>query len=112
MALLEFTWVPTNSATGEKSFTVNKAQFGDGYTQTVASGINNDKQSWPLTFTCKKAEAEQIRDFLDQHKGYRSFAWKPPLGVLSLWTCDKYNLAPLGANVYQITATFEQVFHP
>lgn len=112
MALQLFTWIPTNSATGEKNFTVNKAEFGDGYSQSVARGVNNDKQSWPLTFTYKKTDALAICAFLDDHKGAKSFAWLPPLGAMSLWTCEGYSVAPMGADVYRITATFEQVYHP
>lgn len=112
MALQQFTWLPTNSGTGEINFSVNKAGFGDGYSQSVARGINNGKQLWPLTFTYKKVDAQAIREFLDGHKGAKSFAWKPPLGMLSLWTCEQYSFTPLGADVYRINATFEQVFHP
>ena len=112
MALLEFTWVPDGSATGDKDFTVRTAQFGDGYIQKVADGINNEKQTWPLTFTKRKADAEAIAAFLDLHKGAKSFAWKPPLGQLSLWTAGKYSINPLGAGIYRITVTFEQEYHP
>jgi phage-related protein len=112
MPLQQFIWVPTGEASGDKSFSVRKAEFGDGYSQAVADGLNNEKQSWPLTFTVKKSEAELIRDFFDQHKGSQSFAWTPPLGTLSLWTVEKYAITPLGANIYRINATFEQAYHP
>lgn len=112
MALQQFTWTPTTGAAGDKTFNVRKAQFGDGYSQIVADGINNQSQSWPLTFTVKKPEAEQIINFLDAHQGSKAFAWTPPLGTASIWTVAKYSIAPLGANIYRISATFEQAFHP
>ncbi|ARH11771.1 minor tail protein [Vibrio phage VaK] len=112
MAIREFTYCADKEATGTASFRVRSASFGDGYTQKAGDGINGKRQTWPLSFTKKKAEAEAIKQFFDDHKGYQSFAWKPPLEPLGLYQVEEYTLLPLGAGMYRISATFTESFHP
>lgn len=107
-----FTWVPTGQPSGEVKFRVRKAQFGDGYSQTVADGINNRAQSWPLTFTGSKSQMQAIAAFLDERGGWQSFNWMPPAGVAGLYRAETYNLSPMGGPIYQLTTTFQEVFAP
>lgn len=112
MPLETFAWSPLNEPQGDITYRARTAQFGDGYAQVVGDGINNRQQSWPLTFTRRKEEAQAILDFFDRHAGYRAFLWTPPLGQLSLFRVTQHTLRPLGGGLYTITATFEQAFHP
>lgn len=112
MTIPIFKWTPTGRPSGTVQFRVRTAQFGDGYSQTVADGINNRVQSWPLTFTGKKADMDAIAAFLDERAGWQSFYWTPPAGVQGLYKAASYNLSPMGGPVYQLTATFQQVFSP
>lgn len=111
MALKTFTWCPfNNQPDGDINYRITTAQFGDGYRQTAADGINNKEQSWPLTFRARKEEAENIIEFFDEHAGNKSFLWTPPLGKLSLWQVANVQVKPLSSALYEITATFEQAF--
>lgn len=112
MALQTFTWCATGEATGQVEYRTATAQFGDGYAQNAADGINNKQQSWPLTFKKRSTEAAAIMAFFDEHAGYKAFAWKPPLGVLGLYLVKNPTIKPMGAGWYEIAATFEQAFHP
>lgn len=112
MTTLVFGWKPGREPVGTAAYRVRKAQFGDGYQQTVADGINNKVQSWPLQFTGKAAKIAPIRDFLDARQGYQSFLWTPPLGAQGYYKCAGHTLKPLGAGNFELTATFEQVFQP
>lgn len=112
MTTQTFTWQPTGSPSGEVKFRVRKAQFGDGYSQSVADGINNKVQSWPLQFVGKKADMQDIIDFLDARAGYQSFYWTPPMGAQGLYRAESYSPSPQGGPVYNVTATFQQVFAP
>ena len=112
MPLQTFTWCADKEATGTHQFKVRTAQFGDGYAQTAADGINNKSQQWPLTFTKRMAEAEAIKQFFDSHSGSVSFLWKPPLETERLFKVSSYSVNPLGAGWYRISATFEQSFNP
>jgi len=108
-----FKWKPIKGAQGTETARVLTAQFGDGYSQNAADGINNAVQSWPLSFLGRtKVEAEAIVSFFRRHKGYRSFLWTPPLGLPGFYKVASFQTAPMGSGFYTITATFEQVFKP
>jgi phage-related protein len=107
-----FTWTPTGQPSGAVNFRVRTAQFGDGYSQTVADGINNKVASWPLTFTGMKSDMQAITDFLDERAGWQAFYWTPPAGVQGLYKAATYNISPMGGLVYQLAVTFQQVFSP
>lgn len=113
MATETFTWKAAGpSVQGDVTLRVRTAQFGDGYKQSVADGINNKVQSWPMRFIGTATRIAQIRDFLDRHAGYKSFYWTPPLGVQGLYRAPKYTPAVEAVGVYSITVTFEQAFAP
>lgn len=112
MTTQTFSWVPLAEPVGAATYRVLKAQFGDGYAQTAADGINNKTQTWPLQFRGVGAKISAIRDFLDARQGFQSFYWTPPLGVQALYKCTGHTVKPLGAGKYELTATFEQAFQP
>lgn len=112
MALETFTWCPRTEPQGQISFRTRTQAFADGYSQSVTDGINNKSQSWPLVFVGGEARTRQILEFLDRHQGAKGFLWTPPLGVLGLYKCTSYQPTPNGGNIYTLTATFEQTFHP
>ena len=112
MALETFTWQIEKGAAGDVSQRTRTKQFGDGYSQTVSDGINNKMQSWPYSFTGAKEQVKEVIAFLDRHNGAKGFVWTPPLGELGLYKCNGYKPTHKGGNVYTLTATFEQTFHP
>lgn len=110
MAADEFAWTPQSGATGEATHRRIETQFGDGYSQAVADGINPKTEKWPLTFTGRGDYIRAIRDFLDQRAGVTSFTWTPPLGVQGKWRSEPYQLTPIGRDVYQLSVTLQQVY--
>lgn len=112
MTTQTFTWVPVVEPTGTATYRVLKAQFGDGYAQTAADGINNKSQTWPLQFRGVLANIAPIRDFLDARSGYQAFLWTPPMGAQGYYKCTGHTLKPMGAGKYELAATFEQAFQP
>jgi len=107
-----FTWQPSPEVQGATTYAVRTAKFGDGYSQAVADGINNQSDSWPLTFTGDATKVQAIMDFLDATQGYQSFYWTPPLRAQGLFRCAGYSPQPHGGSVFTITATFTEVFNP
>jgi phage-related protein len=107
-----FTWKHDARLGGTTTFRRLTAQFGDGYQQTAADGINNKSQSWPLSFTASAATITAIRTFLDARGGWQSFFWTPPLGVQGYYKCASYEPKHLGGDMWQLTATFEESFQP
>lgn len=105
-----FTFPPHIDPVGQINYRVRSARFGDGYSQSVADGINNRVSTWPLTFVVKDAVADQIIAFLDARMGYQSFYWTPPRDTQKLFQCVGFTHTAHGGGWHTIAATFEQVF--
>lgn len=107
-----FTWVPTvANFSGTPTFKVRTAQFGDGYTQRSADGINNRSTVYSLQFIGDAATVAAIIAFLDAQAGATAFNWTPPFRQQSLFTAT-YTEPTKDGNVYTMTATFTQTFAP
>jgi phage-related protein len=112
MAVETFTYLRQAGATGTIDYRVRELQFGDGYMQSVADGINNKTQTWPLSFEGGMTDIQPIIDFLDRHKGYKSFFWTPPgTSTPLLFRATKASLTSKGAGVYGLSVEFKQVFN-
>lgn len=92
------------------------SQFGDGYSQAAANGINNKSQSWTIKIkghldgACAGGEdVTGAYDFLDDHGGWRSFEWITPLGYTGLFCCNSYGIQKDG-KVATLSASFFEVF--
>lgn len=111
-----FTWRVHATASGEGAFDVRKSQFADGYSQRVPSGLNNDAQSWNVTFGGYDVTGMLgVRDplaFIRAKKGAESFFWTPPLGTQGYYVANNYRVTPQGGNFFTVSCTFEQVFGP
>ncbi|RSK77852.1 phage tail protein [Pandoraea apista] len=107
-----FIWSPRADASGDTTFAVRKAQFGDGYEQRVADGLNNQRSSYQLTFVGDAAKISAILAFLDAHAGAKSFFWTPSLRPQALFVCEKYSDPVKDGSIYTISATFDQTFAP
>ncbi|MDO7911332.1 phage tail protein [Pseudomonas sp. 22-AL-CL-001] len=103
-----FTWKPNRSAPGTFQNAVRSANFGNGYRQVAGDGINNETQSWNLTFTGKKARIAAILAFLRAQRGYKPFIWKTPFDGDLYFTCNAYSPTDQGGDLWMLTATFEQ----
>lgn len=107
-----FKWAPIIDMTGTVTDAVKAAQFGDGYGQTSEDGINNRKDSWPLTFVGDTYRIKQIQDFLDWHKGAKSFFWTPPLREPGRYLASARAVNPNGGGIFTLTVTFTQTYAP
>lgn len=105
-----FTWTPTGNGGGTVKDAVRRVQFGDGYRQVSPDGLNPRTRSYQLSFTGRKAEIDQIIDFLDRHVG-RSFYWQSPRGMM-LFECVAQGEPFPDGRAHSVTATFEQTFQP
>jgi phage-related protein len=105
-----FTWRPDKSAPGTFDQSVRAAKFGNGYTQRAADGINNETQSWNLTFTGNKSRIAEIVKFLRKQEGYKAFIWSAPFDGPLYFICSSFNPTDLGGSAWALTATFEQTY--
>ena len=112
MALEVFTWRPINQSAPTTRAHVLTAQFGDGYKQEAADGINHIRQSWTMQFVGSLAEIMAIEEFLIRHGGYRAFLWTSPDGVERAYKAREWSATPQGGPVWTLQTTFEQDFKP
>jgi len=108
----EFTWVPDRNFSKNTKPRVLEAKFDDGYSQRVASTLNNLQQEWKLVFKNRDiTEINAILGFLESKYGVNAFTWTPPGGVQEVkvicqnWT-EKYVTDTVGT----LTAVFRRVY--
>lgn len=112
MATETFTWERQAGAAGKITYRVIEAKFGDGYSQTIADGLNVESQTWPLTFEGGINYVMPILEFFRRHKGAKSFHWTPPgHSTPLLFRADTIGFTSLGGGVYQVSAEFKQVYY-
>lgn len=110
-----FTWRRyVAEPSGETTFSVAKAQYGDGYSQTAAAGLNNALETWTLDFEGHRVADDlgPIETFLRAHAGATSFYWSPPNGVQGFYRCTALKRTDLGDGWMRLSVTFEQNFQP
>ncbi len=105
----KFTWRVTTETTGNVKGVVNRTQYGDGYAQSSADGINHMKGTFPVVLVGYTAEVTPARDFIEAHFG-ESFRWKPPLRNEGYFYCDEYDYNEIGGGFYRFSATFTQTY--
>lgn len=116
-----------------------RAEFGDGYTQTAANGMNHIREVLQLRWdVLTKDEADEIEGFLRERGGWQSFTYRLPYAereraflepgdegyVANIdrqrdatyerpamkFTCDDWQITQSAAFHYAIDATFRQDF--
>lgn len=108
-----FTWLPSYTPKLTKKPRVLETQFGDGYSQRVGDGINTNPQTWSLNFSARdETDATAILAFLDALGGVAYFSWTDPNGNTGNYICQEYGSSRTSPLLYEVTATFIQVFDP
>lgn len=92
---------------------VRRVQFGDGYSQRLVYGLNQDPKEWSLEFNVTEDEADEIETFLEARGGAESFDWTPPDSNTSYkWLCNEWSKAIEQPFRATIRTKFTQVFEP
>lgn len=107
-----FTWTPEFGAQASYQPSVKRAKFGDGYEQRAQFGINNNPQTWTLTFQFRTdTETNAINDFLTARRSVEAFSWTPPRSSTAIKVvCDNWSVEAVKHNLNTVQATFRQVF--
>lgn len=103
---------PTYGAQKSSQPNVRTVQYGDGYSQRLTYGLNQNPKQWSLTWNVSETNADTIEAFLDARGGAESFDWTPPDGSTGKWICPQWSKTIPYLNRAEITATFIQVFEP
>lgn len=104
--------VPDQGSDYAKEFRINRSQFGDGYSQRSANGINFQIRTLNLSWSNRPiADINTIKSFLDAQGGFTVFEYTPVGEATELkWSCSGYNDPPGNGAYATISATFVQEF--
>lgn len=89
-----------------------KSEFGDGYTQATAAGLNHIRRvvsaSWDVL---AREERDQIATFFRERAGYQPFYYRMPGDdTAEKWTVEQWSDTAIDGGCFSITATFRQSF--
>ncbi len=105
-----FTWTPDIGSTEERSPRLRAVQFGEGYEQRAADGLNNDMRKRGLSFTGRSAaESAAIAAFLEARGGVSSFDYAHPGDSSRKYVCKTWRISDSAYGVRTITCDFQQV---
>lgn len=105
-----FTWSPDLGAQRSVKPNVHQTKFGDGYEVRVANGINTSPKKWTLRFSRDLTEATAILTFIENHAGATAFNWTDTLNTAGVYVCREWTINQKFFGVYEVQATFEQVY--
>jgi phage-related protein len=90
-------------------YAVHRAQFGDGYAQVAAAGINNVRRTvtleWPLLTL---AQAAYITQFMDARGGHETFDYALHGESYAKWRCASTQVRAVG-ELRAVSVTLEGV---
>lgn len=107
----EFIWKPSYNNNVAFAPRVLSIQFGDGYEQRVADGINNSLINLDYNFDLRSTnEATAILHFLNYRKSVESFYYTPPAPYSSrlLFICKEWSHTEIFYNNHSVRTRFEQ----
>jgi phage-related protein len=92
-------------------FAVNVINFGDGYEQRSAKGINSVKQTLDVTFTSlSDSDAVIITDFITEHAGAKPFHFTFYINDSKLYTCISLSKTVVEKGQITISLQFVEAF--
>lgn len=106
-----FFWKPSYRYTIQNQPRIKTVKFGDGYSQDLKDGINNNLMIIDLSFDERDLqEHKAIIHFLHQRAGYEKFVFIPPqpYGVTKRFICKEWTPSQTFVDNYNITAKFEE----
>jgi phage-related protein len=111
-----FDWCVTAAAVDMEP-RVKVAQFGDGYAQRRADGLNYQPQTWNIEMrNAFESTARAAFDFLKARGGVDVFNWyQPRTDIVVNVICPRWSLAygdliDSGDRLFNLTATFEETY--
>lgn len=102
---------PTLGSSVEAEPRILLAQFGDGYNQRAADGINNVLHRAALSWEIlTREEATTLMSFFRERAGWKPIAWQMPGdNEVRKWIAVKWNRTYVDANLDSVTAQFSEV---
>jgi phage-related protein len=109
----DFNYTPSWDSEVEDRHRTKRVDFGDGYDQESADGINSVRQVWSLRFDyVELADETAIRAFFAARVG-QSFTWTPPGGTEKRWKLEGIvRSRRVSPTAVALSMTFKEKFGP
>ena len=100
------------AARQETTYRVLRTDFGDGYSQRAADGLNSIQKEWTLEWAnLTNEEADEIVNFFEGRLGADAFFWTPPKAtVTQTWICTGHSRIEIDAEHSTVTAQLSLVY--
>ncbi|MFC7777730.1 MULTISPECIES: phage tail protein [Pantoea] len=104
-----FHWKVRPGMRSEQKPRTRVIQFGDGYEQRCADGLNVLLRRYTVMLSGPHAAMQSVDDFLVRHRGVTAFLWQPPgQAAVSAYVCRNWSTVRLARRT-EISGEFEQV---
>jgi phage-related protein len=110
--ILPFQSYISQSSQAETSFKTIEVKYGNGYSQRAGDGYNSNSSTWTVDWgMLNETIFSTILAALDLAGGVDYFTWTAPGDASQKkWIVRKYTRRALSGNIYEVSATLEQVF--
>ena len=105
-------YAPIPGTEDKPEYKILQADFGDGYTQATADGLNNVRRVLTVAWDgLTVAEANAIINFFTIRQGCQPFYYTPSNEATPVkWTCKDHSLVRGQGGLRKVSATFRQSF--
>ena len=107
-----FIWRPSYQSNYSHTPKIKEISFGDGYTQRIQDGINNNLLSLEISFENRTIdEISAILHFLNARNGTESFIFTPrePFNSVKRFICKEWNDTDSFFGNYSLRAKFIEI---
>jgi len=103
---------PSLSSSKSVKARILKNEFGDGYSQRAADGLNNTPATWTLTWIGQVyTDMDTLEAFFEARGGWDTIEWTPYREATEKkFICTEWSRSFQGASNDTITAKLEQVY--
>lgn len=111
MAALPFSSEISQSSSGKVDFKVLVNKYGNGYEQRIADGINNNLQTWEVSWEgLGSTDFSTLVQAIEGSRGVSNFTWTPP-GAASTkkFVVVSYSISSSSGAIYTVSASLRQV---
>lgn len=111
-AALPLTDQISQASSGGVEYRILEVQYGNGYSQRAADGINNAVESWDVSWeNIHVADFNTISAAFDTAKGADYFTWTPPgSATQKRFVVKSFSKQAMSGDIYTISASLKQVF--
>ncbi|MDY6958075.1 MAG: phage tail protein, partial [Halobacteriota archaeon] len=103
---------PLREGSSRKTVTprVLRNDFGDGYSQRAADGLNYVPQVWDLKWILNGTDSDTLITFFETKGGHTAFNWTPPRGTAGKYVLLEWTETPIDTQANIITARITQEY--